>query len=514
LLLLIVLIKIMHSHLDTLFGFGTMKGGTFGRYFDGRMLRYNIRTNIQKRTDELAELGIQLPVLDVRNNRFIKEISSPYGQLSERMKRTARSEKDTEKAEALAEEWKHSCKRSTSSSLFPPQILQPLVGNWYRQLKHSNLTLIAFDEDSMLRFVKSRFPELLDKFISIEDESARVQLFQLCSMYWYGGYTFGDFVGDAGTLVEDVVSIFQLSTCVDRAAVYVSQLDGRQSSSIAMFAASPRHPSLLCLIQRISDGSFDSDLDVRMVLSYLSADGASSSQSLRANRTSFINRCPDGGSSISCDFQGTDRTDYDDKAPAGCQQHMAFRTVDEFSRNMGSETRAGLLSKQVKVDIIHFEPPALGTTKLSIGKYLRKKNAWPNWLCNRCLRIELFGSFQACSFVCKRAYMESQCLEDTNKKAKNVATIRVRKPATMDTTKPRIPKIVHQTWHSDLTLDKYPEFSRLQNGWRASGFEYRFYNDTEARSYIEKNFPSFFLDCYDAIIPGAFKVLPRFLVAL
>jgi mannosyltransferase OCH1-like enzyme len=508
LLFLIVLIKMMHSQLDTLFGFGTLKGGIVGQYIDGRVRRYSIRTNIQTRTIELAELGIQLPTLDIRNNRFIKEIPSPYGQLAERMKRTALNQKKIETAEELAEQWTDDgCERSTSSLLFPRQILQPSVGNWYRQLAPSNLTVIDFDEDAMVRFVKKRFPELIDKFISIRDDSAKVQFFQLLALYWFGGYTFGSFVGDVAVLVNDATSIFKHIPCVDRAVVYGGQLDGQIAPSIAMFAASPRHKSVLCLIERVAAVNFGSDLDLmQIMLSYLSADHGSLSPPLRANRTAFINRCPDGSSSISCDYQGTVQAEYDEKVSSPCQQLIGFRTSDAFLRNLHPRTRAGLPSPQVNVDVMDFESPGIGTTKIHIGASLRQEKAWPNWLCNRCLRMERFGSFQACSYVCGRSYMESQCQEDRNQKTVNVATIRVRKSASMDLTETRIPRIVHQTWHSDLNLDEYPELSRLQNGWRASGFEYRFYNDTEARSYIEKNFPSFFLDCYDAIIPGAFKV--------
>ena len=115
----------------------------------------------------------------------------------------------------------------------------------------------------------------------------------------------------------------------------------------------------------------------------------------------------------------------------------------------------------------------------------------------------MYGSFEACSFVCNKLYVESQCNSDLgyHQNSKNVATILVQNFGKLGTTETRIPKIIHQTWHSDITVDRYPELVRMQNGWIASGYEYRFYNDTEARSYIEKNYPSFVVDCYDFLSP-------------
>jgi mannosyltransferase OCH1-like enzyme len=70
----------------------------------------------------------------------------------------------------------------------------------------------------------------------------------------------------------------------------------------------------------------------------------------------------------------------------------------------------------------------------------------------------------------------------------------------------RIPRVVHQTWPGDLSVDRYPQLSRVQSSWKNAGWEYRFYTDTDARNYINRNFPSRFLDAYDSLIPGAFKV--------
>ena len=75
----------------------------------------------------------------------------------------------------------------------------------------------------------------------------------------------------------------------------------------------------------------------------------------------------------------------------------------------------------------------------------------------------------------------------------------------------RILRVVHQTWFEDLNVDRYPQLARVQSSWKNSGYEHRFYTDEDARAYIAKYFPSRFLQAYESLVPGAFKV--RFVVS-
>mmetsp|Transcript_13751 Transcript_13751/g.18845 ORF Transcript_13751/g.18845 Transcript_13751/m.18845 type:complete len:94 (-) Transcript_13751:532-813(-) len=47
--------------------------------------------------------------------------------------------------------------------------------------------------------------------------------------------------------------------------------------------------------------------------------------------------------------------------------------------------------------------------------------------------------------------------------------------------------------------------SRLIESWRQSGWEYRFYDDEAASTFIATHFPHEVLEAYNAIKPGAFK---------
>lgn len=75
----------------------------------------------------------------------------------------------------------------------------------------------------------------------------------------------------------------------------------------------------------------------------------------------------------------------------------------------------------------------------------------------------------------------------------------------MQLSQQRIPRIIHQTWFEDITLESYPQLYRLQNTWKASGWDYRFYTDDTARKYIQDNYPLRFVAVFDSLIPGAYK---------
>jgi len=78
-----------------------------------------------------------------------------------------------------------------------------------------------------------------------------------------------------------------------------------------------------------------------------------------------------------------------------------------------------------------------------------------------------------------------------------------------------VPRIVHQTWYEPVTKEKYPNMSRLIESWKRSGWEYNFYDDDTAGSFLSTHFPPEVREAYDAVLPGAFKAdLFRYCVLL
>jgi hypothetical protein len=150
---------------------------------------------------------------------------------------------------------------------------------------------------------------------------------------------------------------------------------------------------------------------------------------------------------------------------------------------------------------------------------LIRQGCWVGWLCHRCLRLPWRGSLEACQSFCQSCYTnvlgESHAVQDVVYEVvwKPVAdsSLSASSPPAVS----QIPRIIHQTWFEDLTTARYPHLTRLQNSWKASGWDYRFYSDATARTYLCTHYPARFVDTYDTLIPGAFKAdLFRLLVLL
>jgi mannosyltransferase OCH1-like enzyme len=98
---------------------------------------------------------------------------------------------------------------------------------------------------------------------------------------------------------------------------------------------------------------------------------------------------------------------------------------------------------------------------------------------------------------------------------KIVKELRVKIPAWKRDPSRLIPRIVHQTYFEPVTKEKYPNFSRLVESWKQSGWDYKFYTDEDIELFLSSYFPSEVREAYDAIIPGAYKAdLFRYCVLL
>lgn len=123
--------------------------------------------------------------------------------------------------------------------------------------------------------------------------------------------------------------------------------------------------------------------------------------------------------------------------------------------------------------------------------------------CSECLRNKKGANCDTCGKVCK-CYCKSLCSTKVEKKFVS-KDLMVTPPRYARDPMRLVPRIVHQTWFEDVTQEKYPNMSRLIESWKRSGWEYRFYTDDDAASFLAKHFPPEVKDAYDSIKPGAFK---------
>ena len=149
------------------------------------------------------------------------------------------------------------------------------------------------------------------------------------------------------------------------------------------------------------------------------------------------------------------------------------------------------------------------TPKQSHNERMKQEACSPGWFCHRCLKMPWRGSLSKCLEICRSCYVKhiTTPFQDSPlfREVELLVHINQVRDTPASAQAKRIPRIIHQTWFEDLSIERYPHLSRLQNSWKASGWHYNFYTDETARRYIQDHFPAPFVEAYDAVLPGAFK---------
>ena len=479
---------------------------------DRAWIEYN-RHDAKRRRNKFLQtrFGLVLPSLDIRNSDSKREPSSPFGALAESLARVFSNRQNQLKAQKEATLWKETClkqlERSSSSSI-PRWILQPNEGEWFRPLIGAkNLMTLAYEESDMRRLIHAECSDLVPHYDSAITISERVIIWAPCVLYKYGGYIFGAETRDVSPLVRELSTAVG-PPCSDQAVAIFSKPNNNTYAkvSMVMLASSPRHPQLLCLIRKIASATVR--LDASQLLSILlGQEGWTRSISKPAfkgepGQTEW-KLFGANYSDTSLDCNEPNRRLSQGVSLQGKQNHS------QFGVTVRKEHPLPLTTVSVTVSEAESYQLTVNGTKLSSRSSLVRKGCFPSWWCNRCLRSYLYGSFESCSSWCSSCYSKNQCDRVPNSKKKVQVTVSIHRQAEQSYTKQLIPRIVHQTSRDEITTKSYPELARIQNSWRNSGYEFRFYNDTTAREYIAKNFPHRFLAAFDSLIPGAFKVRSR-----
>eukprot|EP00978_Attheya_sp_CCMP212_P032584 scaffold128060_cov55-Attheya_sp.AAC.1 len=286
---------------------------------------------------------------------------------------------------------------------------------------------------------------------------------------------------------------------------------------IGMLAVSPRHPSLLCAMKKLAVPRAKLNIAELLLesLGHATFDDTSSvsgswmwsrRQKGVCDNVTMLPVTVSSMKSSSKDFDKINRAD---------STFMRVRNANSLPLNV-IFLQEGAAKYDVSVTERSGTSKPAQTPKLSLGDQLVALGSVPSWLCNRCLKTVLFGSFDKCTLVCSRRYQDVICsMGQSPPKKKTVLDVTIRCEDSGGGDKRFIPRIIHQTWFEEPTALRYPQLVRLQNSWRASGWEYRFYTDDIAREYVLSNYPSRFVDAFDALIPGAFKAdFFRYLVLL
>ena len=153
-----------------------------------------------------------------------------------------------------------------------------------------------------------------------------------------------------------------------------------------------------------------------------------------------------------------------------------------------------------------FQRPANYTPPESFYDIVKsREKCLPEKKCINCLSSARGATRRSCMRVCSCLSRRMLCkrMPDAQHLAKEVT---VSPPVYAKDHKRLIPRIIHQTWFEELSVEDYPNMIRMQSSFRYSGYEYRFYNDTQSATLISQHFPSEVREAYDSLLPGAFKI--------
>lgn len=516
------------------FGLHPIHGGSLGVKWDKANIQRVMKETQEKRAAELEELGVVLPATQPPGS--LLDIDTHAALREHLVRREARSQHLVH-MEAVAEVYQRGCVETKEGPLraffhksdgsfhdraIPKHIFVPDVTSWQRPRpgKPAAFVHLTFDETEMRLLIADNYLPLLSTFESLKTLEDRIHLWSICALYFYGGVFLGPNAVMQADVIREIVDssanglfagVHNHCSSPTGLAVFdkTERSEGKASMDVLMIAATPRHPHLRCVMNQLESAA--DAVDASRILKSLFLDDTWESSHTFHHLTKTQHEAPWEMLTTHCGY-GHAHTQE-------CCHGMNFHEVQELPINDSPPTQGSFYvqllevdepknheESTVKVDVQEkdgTEAP-LKSEKIFLEDVMEKKNIAPGWLCTRCLKTSLYGTLEKCSKVCNSGYENLMCYApDEPEKAEVVVEVTV--DAAIAGAK-RIPRIVHQTWFEELSSDRYPELVRLQNSWKRSGWEYRFYTDETARKFIVDNFPDRFADAFDALIPGAYKV--------
>ena len=170
-----------------------------------------------------------------------------------------------------------------------------------------------------------------------------------------------------------------------------------------------------------------------------------------------------------------------------------------------------VVSSQASVQVYPKDVTANQSTP-NFFELLEQIGSLPSEPCQACMRE--YSEHPECQLLCQK-FREQLCSMPVPAKVVGEEW-RVRQPPLRRDPEWIIPRIVHQTFFEPVGgSDKYPVLGRLAHSFELSGWEYRFYSDTDIAAFLDEHFPASVKEAYDSLIPGAFKAdLFRYCVLL
>ncbi|KAL7579843.1 hypothetical protein ACA910_004856 [Epithemia clementina (nom. ined.)] len=386
---------------------------------------------------------------------------------------------------------------------------------------------LLFDEREMRQLITDTRPSLIPLFDGFsQHEIDRIHLWAVCSVFYFGGIFVGSASRSDAKILKPLVWSDHSPVANKRGGAPLLFAIFDDSQKIRFLAATPRHPALLCSLiqwegivkakQLAADRSEFKRYDRLVTDSFLPLHPGHSGWT-RATLSLQISMDHQGDSPL-CNFETEPLAALPDKINSNGVNTRKELSTEIYVLPWREAETMPLQSSAIKVNIIEetSDAPPKRTVKVSLESQLQQRGLKPGWFCMRCIKIPHYGRMERCTQVCPAGYTDLVCHgPDIPQKIPVNIQVRVSGSHPDYRSGSAIPKLIHQTWFEDVTLDRYPQLARLQNSWKNTGWHYQLYTDETARAYIVEHFPPRFVDAFDALLPGAFQAdLFRYLILM
>jgi mannosyltransferase OCH1-like enzyme len=504
------------------FGHNYLQGGSLGRRIERWSTQQLLQQKLQREQIELQRLGIvdyQPPLraneqpFRALNLNFDTAYRTMLVQRERRAKTLAMLERQAE---------------ATSSGVIPKVLWVPQTVEWVppRPKSFPSMERLFFTDDERRQSIHDLCPPIVQQLYDdnvgyktatpvSSSRQEKIDLWAVCTVYYYGGTFVGSRrLGNVGKLdISNDVFLLDEPMQPDATTemtkkevsslVYYINSTAQDQSFIALLRAPPRNKVLAFLMEQFSlkKGSTLTQILSRWIPLF--------TKDVRYLRCSSLDASAKHCQAVEA---VTDRNDMVSKT---IDQSTIVRVFYRTNSDEGVVDVSGTTKISVSITRdVALDDAEKSTPKQPLEDMLYQRGIRPSWICMRCLMMPTYGRMSKCTQFCNPAFTQFVCQrsnDDTAASAVRLVPVTIRGQTATTPDFQQIPKIIHQTWFEDVTLDRYPQLARVQNSWKqqtmlsSSNWEYRLYTDDSARRYILDNFPSLFAQAFDTLIPGAYK---------
>jgi mannosyltransferase OCH1-like enzyme len=478
-----------------LFGQHPVHGGYIGMFVDSRIKLYLWNQKVKDVEKRASELGLHTRLKTIQS----RTRNVPYATTLELMQRYNMEKQHKLMLATTLQE--HDMDKNSSFKAVVPWIIIRQKHVWNRpllRLKNSTWAVFDFDFEDMDILMDTKNNMVGDKTYQRWKKEARMELCFIEFLCRYGGVYVNTKHNINQKDLQDFLDTREQDTSEWQDG-WISIRDGNIDSLIV----AANHTFLSCIAERLQEHSMMNATNVSVFQAILDACRSMSNWNWNGNTHGYV------------------------RLPKNCESLPMNFSLPTYNKHNIITSNLPVKDIVVNITAVNESVPKYAA-KITIDQLLSSKSMFCNgiwmWPCHRCLKSAIKGSYDKCSWAC------SSCLNfmydhptqnDESNHDDDDKTVHVRIHVHgylyhLDSSDYKlIPRIIHQTWFEHITPMNYPYLYRLQNQWKMSGWEYRFYTDDTARQYVIDNYPLHFLEAYDALIPGAYKAdLFRYMLLL